>query len=244
MATKKIEEKERSTATKAKAAPKKAPAKRRVESVDEMTLGPGAILVTQKDLGVTEDQRADIRKEGFSQYIRAHLLNRRQGTVACKGRSDVAFSNKKPWKQKGTGRARAGTRRSPLWRKGGVIFGPQERTRTAAISKHLKRQVCNELLWNFLENKKIIALDWIPQETPKTAHAYDALKKAGLHTKDIVLFVTPNDRTTQASFANIANIRSMLLFDQWNAYDLSNGDVWVIMQKDMDAFKEMVSSWI
>lgn len=203
-----------------------------------------AILVTHKDLGITPEQKADIRKEGFSQYIRAHMLNRRQGTVACKGRSDVAFSNKKPWKQKGTGRARAGSRRSPLWRKGGVIFGPQERTRTATVSKTLKRQVCNELLWNYLDSKNIIALDWQPQETPKTAHAFNALKEAGLLTKNIVLFVTPTDRATQASFANIPHIRSMLLFDQWNAYDLANGDVWVILQKDMDAFKEMVSTWI
>ena len=58
-------------------------------------------------------------------YVRALLQNWRQGTVACKGRSDVSYSNKKPWKQKGTGRARAGSARSPLWRGGGVIFGPQ-----------------------------------------------------------------------------------------------------------------------
>lgn len=234
MATKKIDAQE-----------KKAPTKRRSPATaKEVTLGAGAILVTQKDLGIDTEQRADIRKEGFSQYVRAHMLNRRQGTVACKDRSEVAFSNKKPWKQKGTGRARAGTRRSPLWRKGGVIFGPQMRTRTATVSKNLKRQVCNELLWNFLDNKRIIALDWQPQETPKTAHAFKALKDAQLHTKDIVLFVTPTDRATQASFANIPNIRSMLLFDQWNAYDLANGEVWVIMQKDLEAFKEMVSSWI
>lgn len=235
MATKKIDVKGRSASTKPASAPKKA---------QEMILGPGAILVTQKDLGVDSEQRANIHKEGFSQYIRSHLLNRRQGTVACKGRSDVAFSNKKPWKQKGTGRARAGSRRSPLWRKGGIIFGPQARTRTTTVSKTLKRQVCNELLWNFLENKRIIALDWQPHETPKTAHAFKALKQAGLLSKEIILFVAPMDRTTQASFANIPNIRSMLLFDQWNAYDLANGDVWVIMQKDMEAFKEMVSTWI
>ena len=60
-----------------------------------------------------------------SQWIRALLQNWRQGTLATKGRSDVKLSNKKPWKQKGTGRARAGTARSPLWRGGGVTFGPQ-----------------------------------------------------------------------------------------------------------------------
>ncbi len=62
----------------------------------------------QKMLVLTQEQRTEIRKQGFSQCVRALLQNWRQGTVGCKGRSDVAFSNKKPWKQKGTGRARAG----------------------------------------------------------------------------------------------------------------------------------------
>lgn len=202
-----------------------------------------AQLITPGDVGLTQEHRAEIRKEGYSQCVRALLQNWRQGTVACKGRSDVAFSNKKPWKQKGTGRARAGSARSPLWRSGGVIFGPQPRTRTLTITKNLKRGVCNMLLWDYLDNKKIVALDWsAPESAPKTAHAYKALVQAGLHDKDIILFVSPADRFAHASFANLPNVR-MLLFDQWNAYDLSNGQMWVFLKKDTDAFKEMVSRW-
>lgn len=201
-------------------------------------------VITANDVDLTQEHRSDVSNQGFSQYVRALLQNWRQGTVACKGRSDVAFSNKKPWKQKGTGRARAGSPRSPLWRKGGVTFGPQPRTRTMAISKNLKRGVCNTILWDYLDNNKIVALDWTAQEgAPKTAHAFNALKSAGLHTKNIVLFVSPNDRYAHASFANIPNVR-MLLFDQWNAYDISNGEMWMFLQKDIDAFKEMVNTWI
>lgn len=201
-------------------------------------------VITPEDVGITQEQRTEIRKQGFSQCVRALLQNWRQGTVACKGRSDVAFSGKKPWKQKGTGRARAGTKRSPLWRKGGVSFGPQPRTRTMAISKNLKRNVANSILWNFLDNKMIVALDWAPQEgNPKTAQAFHALKSAGVQNKNIILFVSPADRYAHASFANIPNVR-MLLFDQWNAYDISNGEMWMFLQKDMDSFKEMVSTWI
>ena len=201
-------------------------------------------VITASDVDLTPEHRNGIRNEGFSQCVRALLQNWRQGTVSCKGRSDVAFSNKKPWKQKGTGRARAGSARSPLWRKGGVSFGPQPRTRTLAISKNLKRGAANAVLWNFLDNNKIVALDWTAQEgAPKTAHAYNALKSAGLHDKNIILFVSPTDRYAHASFANIPNVR-MLLFDQWNAYDISNGEMWMFLQKDMDAFKEMVSTWI
>lgn len=200
-------------------------------------------VVNAEDLGLSEDQRAQKNIEGFSQYIRALQQNWRQGTVACKGRSDVAFSNKKPWKQKGTGRARAGSARSPLWRKGGVIFGPQPRTRTLQVSKALKRSVCNSLLWDFLDRKHIVLLDWTPQETPKTAHAAHALKEIGLAKRDIIFFVTPADMGTHTSFANIPNVR-MLLYDQWNAYDVSGNSLWMVLQKDMDAFKEMVQQWM
>src|ERR1700733_5875246 len=69
----------------------------------------------------------------FSTWIRVLAKNWQQGTVACQGRSDVAYTNRKPWKQKGTGRARAGSARSPLWKGGGVIFGPQARVRTMKV---------------------------------------------------------------------------------------------------------------
>ena len=201
-------------------------------------------VITAADVDLAQEQRTEINQKGYSQCVRALLQNWRQGTVACKGRSDVAFSNKKPWKQKGTGRARAGSARSPLWRKGGVTFGPQARTRTLAITKNLKRGVANAILWDFLDNKKIVSLNWAPQEgAPKTAHAYNALKSAGLQDKNIIMFVSPADRFAHASFANIPNVR-MLLFDQWNAYDISNGELWMFLENDMNAFKEMVSTWI
>ncbi len=203
-----------------------------------------ASFITAQDMGLTQEQHTDIKKKELSQCVRALLQNWRQGTVACKGRSDVSASNKKPWKQKGTGRARAGRASSPLWRKGGVTFGPQPRTRTLTITKHLRRSVCNALFWNFLDNKKIVALDWTPQEgNPKTTYAFKALKNVGLDRKDIIFFVSSADSYTHASFANLPNVR-MLLFDQWNAYDIANGQHWMVLQKDMDAFKEMVNTWI
>ena len=203
-----------------------------------------AEVLSAKDLDLNEEHRLGVRNEEFSQYIRALMLNWRQGTVAVKGRSDVSFSNKKPWKQKGTGRARAGSARSPLWRSGGVTFGPQARTRTLKITKMMRRNVGNKLLWDYLDNKKIMVLDWAPQEgAPKTAHAAKALLDAGLHGREIVFFVSPHDRLTHASFANIPWVR-MLLYDQWNAYDVSHGDLWMVLKKDLDNFKNLVGSWI
>jgi large subunit ribosomal protein L4 len=179
----------------------------------------------------------------FAIYIRTLLQNWRQGTVGCKGRSDVSFSNKKPWKQKGTGRARAGSARSPLWRGGGVIFGPQARVRQLKISKEMRRGVLRGLLSRFVENQKVVTLDWIPPtDRPRTAEAYSALKAAEMQEQKVLLFLDINDRVTAASFANIANVH-IISFDEPNAYHLSNAAYWLVLKKDFELFKNMVSKW-
>lgn len=201
------------------------------------------IVISSKDLGLTNDNKHSASPKGFSQAVRVLLQNWRQGTVGCKDRSEVAYSTRKPWKQKGTGRARAGSLKSPLWRKGGVIFGPQPRVRTLKISKNMKQQVFNNLLWEFLENNRIVALPWTAPETPKTANAYQALKQNGLQDKKIILFLKGEDQASFLSFANLSNV-TVLLFDQANAYDLANCEYWMVLDKDKDALKEMVSIWI
>src|SRR5260221_6802069 len=85
----------------------------------------------------------------FSTSIRVLTKNWQQGTVASQGRSDVSRTNKKPWKQKGTGRARAGSARSPLWKGGGVIFGPQARIRTLKLSKKARHKVMATILADY-----------------------------------------------------------------------------------------------
>lgn len=195
------------------------------------------------DLGLSNAEAAmNVGKE-FSSYIRASEQNRRQGTVACKTRGEVAFSTKKPWRQKGTGRARCGSRRSPLWRKGGIIFGPQPRVATLKLNKKVKRCVLQAMLVEQLLNKNVFALDWsLGQETPKTALAFKALSAAGFLGKNIILFVAHDDVQTHTAFYNLPNVR-MLSFDQPNAYDLASGDCWVVLEKDVDMFKKMVGAW-
>lgn len=200
-------------------------------------------VISLSELELPAEQKRD-NAVMFSSYVRALMQNARQGTVSSKSRGEVAFSNKKPWKQKGTGRARVGSRRSPLWRKGGTIFGPQERVKMLKVSQATKRKALEALLRQHVEQGKVISLDWsLDQERPKTALAYSALKNAGLHDKKVILFVSPEDYQTHASFNNLSAVH-MLLFDQPNAYALASGDYWVFLSKDAEAFKTMVSSWI
>jgi len=199
--------------------------------------------LTLRDLEISLEKR-EIRPAGFAMWIRRLLQNWRQGTVGCKDRSEVSFSNKKPWKQKGTGRARAGSPRSPLWRKGGVTFGPQPRVRTLKISKNLKKGILNTILWKYLEAGKVASLQWaLESEVPKTSYAYGLLKKADLINKKLTIFLLPHDVLAYSSFVNIPNVR-ILFFDESNAFDLAKGDHWIILNKDIDSFKEMVTQWI
>ena len=180
----------------------------------------------------------------FSNWVRALTKNWQQGTVASQGRSDVSRTNKKPWKQKGTGRARAGSARSPLWKGGGVIFGPQARVRTLKLSKKARQKVMATVLADYIAAKNIICADWsIAGTQPKTSQAKELLKSIGLVNKKVVLFVAPYDLHVALSFTNIPNVRPVS-FDQANAYDLTNSDCWLFFKKDMDHFKEMVGQWL
>jgi large subunit ribosomal protein L4 len=204
----------------------------------------GSRVLTPNDLSLSDDQKKVVDPRTFAISVRALLQNWRQGTVGAKGRSDVSLTGKKPWRQKGTGRARAGSARSPLWRGGGVCHGPQERTRTLSVPKVFKRNIMNSLLWQYLEQGNVICLQKdLSAEMPKTSLAAKLLADAGLKGKKVNVFVQNNDLLTQASFANLKNVKTML-FDQPNAFDLASGQSWVIFKKDMNAFKEMVSKWL
>lgn len=209
---------------------------------DQMSQQSLCTVMKYDDLGLPEG--VIFAPDSISNYVRALLQNWRQGTVWSRGRSDVSFSNKKPWKQKGTGRARAGSPKSPLWRGGGVIFGPQERTRVLKVNKKTRQLAMLSLLSDYLNRSSIIVADWVmPVEKPKTVHAHALLQQHGLVDKKITVFVASGDMLTYASFVNLPNV-AVMSFDQPNAFDLMHSERWVIFKKDQDLFKEMVAQWL
>ena len=199
-------------------------------------------VLTLKELGVSAPKKP-VSDHQFSVWVRALMQNWRQGTVGSKGRSDVARSTKKPWKQKGTGRARAGSARSPLWRGGGVTFGPQARVKQLSVPKSMRRGVLNKLLVDKIADKKVITADWsVTDDVPKTAQAAQLLKSLGIANKKVTVFLSSDDPVNYGSFVNIPQAQ-VLLFDQPNAYDLANSEYWLVLKKDMDLFKQMVGQW-
>ena len=201
----------------------------------------GLEVLLAKDIGL-EAVAADVKAE-YALWVRALLQNWRQGTVGCKARSDVSYTNKKPWKQKGTGRARAGSARSPLWRGGGVTFGPQPRVKTLKINKKTKSRVLSSLVNEYADKSQLFLLDWSVQgEKPSAAQAFQVLKDNRLSEKKVTLFLNRDDVVSWMSVRNLKNVQ-VLAFDDVNAYELSLGNCIVVLKKDYTIFKDMVKKW-
>ena len=140
--------------------------------------------------------------------ILRHQLSQKQGTVATKTRSEVRGGGKNPWQQKGTGRARAGSSRSPLWRGGGVIFGPKPKTTSLKLNKKERKLAVQTLLYNKLKNTQIsIEVDQMIEATPKTKDFCTALKKSKLDVNQkTLLVVSKKTNYLKKSSQNLKNI--------------------------------------
>lgn len=199
-------------------------------------------VVTLDEIGWAQDHVA-ISPIAVARYIRLLRQNWRQGTVSCKDRSEVSYSNRKPWKQKGTGRARAGAASSPIWRHGGVTFGPQPRTRVLSLPIKVRRGVMRSLLYKAIAQGRMYALQPVVSEELNTRDARLMLQQAGLWGKKVALLTNINDAHIRMAFANIPEV-ALYLFDQLNAYALSDAGHIVCFQNSVDEFKETVQSWI
>ena len=196
-------------------------------------------------LGIKVASDAGISPKTYAHAVRVLLQNWRQGTVGTKTRGQVSFSTKKPWRQKGTGRARAGSARSPLWRKGGNIFGPQPRVRELQLNRK-QRQLCLRNLYQVAAEKGTIYCldhDFAAAGAPKTKDALKILKGAGLAENKGVLFLPYEDILNCASFRNLPRV-GVVSFDQPNVFDLSDVQYWAFLKKDLELFKGMVAKWI
>lgn len=210
-----------------------------IKKVNEKSVPLEFFSMTDLELTAPEKDMS----QSYAVWIRALLQNWRQGTVGCKGRADVALSTRKPWKQKGTGRARAGMAKSPLWRGGGVIFGPQPRTRTLKVTKRTKYEVMRALLATYVENKKVISYDLqLVDNKPSTKAGFLALQNMSIIGKKVSIFLQRDDYTSWLSLRNLPNVQ-IISFDALNAYDLSNSDYLVVLKKDFSNFKDMVAQW-
>ncbi|MDR1942603.1 MAG: 50S ribosomal protein L4 [Endomicrobium sp.] len=169
----------------------------------------------------------------------AYLNNQRAGTHKTKTRGEVSFSGAKPWKQKGTGNARAGQRNSPLWRKGGIIFGPQPRDYYTKMSKQKRKLSLNMALSAQLQNGNVIVLDSVNLDEARTKKVAELLKNLKLEGKKVV-FAVSHDADFRLAARNIKNV-VVENIKNINAYQVLWADKLVLTPEAVDSIKERQS---
>ncbi|NCO67135.1 MAG: 50S ribosomal protein L4 [Nitrospirae bacterium CG_4_10_14_0_8_um_filter_41_23] len=147
------------------------------------------------------------------------LANQRQGTHSTKTKGLVSGGGKKPWKQKGTGRARAGSIRSPLWRGGGIVFGPQPRDYSYNLPKKVKRLALMTAFYRKLADGEVVVIDNFAIEKPKTKEMKEILKNLGLTGKSILIVIPEKDNSVVLSARNIPSV-SVIRSADLNTYDV------------------------
>ncbi len=166
----------------------------------------------------------------------AYLNNRRSGTHKTKSRGEVSFSGAKPWKQKGTGNARAGQRNSPLWRKGGVIFGPKPRDYYTKMSKQKKRLSLNMAFSAQLQNGNVIVVDSVKVEEAKTKKVAELIKNLKAEGKKVV-FAINADADFKLAARNIENV-VVENIKNINAYQVLWADKIITTPEAIESIKE------
>lgn len=174
------------------------------------------------------------QKHFLHEVITAYLTNRRQGSACTKTRSEVSGGGKKPWKQKGTGRARHGSIRSPLWKGGGVVFGPRPRNFENAIPKRKKRIALIQALSAQFAKGNIMVIDKIELDEPKTKKLTAVLDALKAGVKPIFVTSKKDEKITLAG----RNIKGFLCRQpkDLNAYDVLNSTKIIITRDAVDKF--------
>jgi len=170
---------------------------------------------------------APVNEDAIYEVVRMQMASRRSGTASTKGRSDVSGSNKKPWRQKGTGRARVGNSRSPIWRGGGIIFGPTPHGYAFRVPKKVRRlALISALSMKFKEERMTILRDF-PIEEFKTKRFQEVIDRFGFKK---ILFVIDQQRPfLEKSSRNIRDVK-MVRSEGVNVYDLLKYDHVVLLE--------------
>lgn len=174
------------------------------------------------------------------QVVKAQLANRRQGTAATKTRGQVRGGGRKPWRQKGTGRARAGTRRSPLWKGGGVVFGPHPRDCSVRLPRKVRRLALKSVLSDKVINCEMVVIDDLHFEEPKTRQMAEVLDALKVFEKALVVTADGNSNIVKSA-RNIPGVKPVRA-DFINVYDLLAYDKLVITKDAVAMVEEVYGS--
>ncbi|MBI5701860.1 50S ribosomal protein L4 [Candidatus Saganbacteria bacterium] len=178
-------------------------------------------------------------EEVVHQTLKWFLASKRAGTHSALTRAEVSGGGKKPWKQKGTGRARAGTIRSPLWRHGGVIFGPKPRDYSFALPKKVRQLALKIVLSDKAREGQVRLVDDISVDKPKTKSMLELIGKLGLSGSKVLFVASKISDNLDMASRNLEKIK--IVRDQdLNIFDLLNADTVVIDNNAVLRLKELL----
>jgi len=200
------------------------------------------VMVDQKNKKVKDVElpgvfSTEVRPHLVHAAVVNHLANKRAGTAATKNKALVSGGGKKPWKQKGTGRARAGSSRSPLWRHGGTCFGPMPRDYSYSLPKKAKRAALVDAFASKINESRLILIDSLAIAEPKTKLVSTLLETLGVRENALVLTRTENKNLSLAA-RNIPSVK-VLRMENINVYDLLKYRYLITTQDALTAMQEV-----
>lgn len=178
----------------------------------------------------------EINKEAMHQVVKMQLANKRQGTQSALTRSEVSGGGIKPWRQKGTGRARHGSIRSPQWIHGGIVFAPKPRDYSYTVPKKIKRIAIKSALSSKVAGNEIIVLDELKMDAPKTKVIAEMLKK--FEAKKTLIVVKESDENIYRSVRNIEGAQ-IVPVNNLNVYDILKYEKFIITKDAAQKVEEV-----
>ncbi|MEW6111492.1 MAG: 50S ribosomal protein L4 [Thermodesulfobacteriota bacterium] len=183
---------------------------------------------------------ADIREHLVQRTVVWQLAKRRAGTASTKTKGDVRGGGKKPWRQKGTGRARAGSSRSPLWKGGGTIFGPHPRSYAFSLPKKVRKAALRSVLSAKLKENQLTVLDKIELDEPKTRNFLEVCRSLGLDGHKALFVIPEKDENLSRSSRNLYHYMT-LPCEGLNVYDLLRYERLVLLQDSLPKIRERLA---
>lgn len=179
----------------------------------------------------------EVNEHVLYEVVKNQLANKRQGTQSAKTRAEVRGGGRKPWRQKGTGRARHGSIRSPQWVGGGIVFAPKPRDYRYTLPKKVRRLAMKSALSAKVQSGEIIVLDSLNMDTPKTKEFAQILKNLNVANKALIVMGEKNENVIKSA-NNIQGVQTALV-NTINVYDILKYDMFIITKDAVEKVEEV-----
>jgi large subunit ribosomal protein L4 len=179
----------------------------------------------------------DVNVNAMHLVVKNQLANMRQGTHSTKTRSEVRGGGRKPWRQKGTGRARHGSIRSPIWVKGGIAFGPKPRSYRYTLPKKVKRLALKSALTSKLNDNNLIVVDSLTFENIKTKQMVNVLNNLKVDSTALIV-LADKDENVIKSARNISGVKTTLV-NTINVFDILKYDKFIVVKDAVSRIEEV-----